>query len=789
MGQYSDGLERDVTALSSFTLSDPNLATIDAVGILRPLGNGEAQLSAGVGEASAATTVRIESASQSRPFSFQRDIGEILTRRGCNAAECHGGVKGQGGFKLSRQTRVPRDDYTWIVEGGTFKVLTDEQDEPPQPRINREDPAQSLLLLKPTAGVAHGGGHVLEVGSPDYQTLLEWIRSGAPHGDEEGREAIAIGALEVEPPRMILEQGAGTGRLLVTARLSNGWSEDLTGRAHLEIQDPTVARLNAEGAVEAVGAGETSIIVSAPGHTITVPVDVVPAPVGDYPDPPPARNFIDEHVFAKLRRFGIAPSQLTGDAEFLRRVCLDLTGTLPPPDRVREFLADSNPNKRDKLIETLLNSPQFDDFWTYRFADLFRVYFSARTHNVTTHQYLDWVRQRVTRNEPYDQVARELIAAGGVGDATLHFYHHRVPRIPQELMVEQMRLFQGLRLECAQCHDHPSEAWTQDQFWGLAAFFSRLTVIPEPDGEHESKSMLIDLPPEFGLEPRKPLKHPRTQTLVQPAFPDGGDVAADGWERPRLAVGRWMTSGENPTFARAAVNRIWWYFFGRGIVEPVDDFRPGNPPTHPELLDALAEDFKDHGFDLKHLMRAIVQSTTYQLSSRANESNRDDLINYSRWRPRRLEAAVLLDAITRLTGIDEEFVIKGGRAPAGTRAVHLVPDMVPSRFLDVFGRSNRQGFPRIIGDETVDQALHMLSGSAYTDKISAPGGRVERLLKGGADDPAIIEELYLAALCRYPTDREQAELQALIAQGPSRKKSIEALTWALICSREFAYNP
>jgi hypothetical protein len=729
--------------------------------------------------------LRIEGSKETHPFSFAQDIGGILTRRGCNAVDCHGSVKGQKGFKLSMNALYPREDYAWIVEGGIYQVLTTEQPKPRKPRIDRKKPEESLLLLKATAAVRHGGGKRFAAESPDYQELLEWIKKGAPYGDDRAEKAGRIVRLEIEPRYLVLD-ALGKRQLLVTAIRADGRREDLTGKVLYASNNQEVAKVSPDGLVEAVRTGETVVVVRAAGQCATVGVGVIAPSTAEYPVVR-GRNFIDDHVFAKLRTLRIVPAPLSRDEEFLRRVCLDLTGTLPPPERVRAFVADPDPAKRDKLIEALLDSPQYVDFWTYRLADLFRVDHTALENLKRTYQYGEWVRLAVAANKPYDQIARERIAAQGHGGPTLHVYRVGDLRSPQEIMAEELRVFGGVRLECAQCHNHPFEAWSQDQFWGLAAFFGQLTTAGTGND-----SLLIDFPEgEAGRKSGKHLTHPRTKQVVKPAFLDGSGMATGDPADLRLALARWMTAPDNPYFARAAVNRMWGYFFGRGIVDPVDDFRATNPPTHPELLEALAGHFQRHHYDLKDLIRTIVQSRTYQLSGDTNPTNRNDELNYAHFHPRPLDAVVLLDAISRVTGVEEQFAwhkfVGGGSIAPGTRAIDLVPEIAPCRFLEVYGRPNRQTLPERSHPPNLGQALHRLVGSTYTEKIARKGGRVDRLLQSATDQQAM-EELYLATLGRLPTARERTDLEQLIRRQPTRKEALEALAWALISSREFAYN-
>jgi len=575
LGAFADGLERDLTGQSHFSLSDPRFASLDQTGRVVARADGELDLNAEVGNRLARAHIRIEGSKDAAPFSFARDIGRIFTQRGCNATNCHGSVKGQKGFKLSLNALYPRDDYTWIVEGGIYQVLTTVQPKPRKPRIDRQKPEESLLLLKATAAVSHGGGERFAEGSSDYREILDWIKKGAPYGEERWDKAARIIRLEIEPRHVVLDT-KGKQQLLVTALLSDGRREDLTDKVLYASNNKEVAKVSADGRVEAVRTGETAIIVRAAGQFATVGAGVIAPSTADYPAVK-GRNFIDDHIFAKLRKLRIVPAPLSCDEEFLRRVCLDLTGTLPPPERVRAFVADRDPDKRDKLIEVLLESPQFVDCWTYRFADLFRVNHTSLQKIKRTHLHLEWVRLSIAGNKPYDQIARERIAAQGYGGPTSHVYRISDFIEPQELMAEELRVFGGVRLECAQCHNHPFEAWSQDQFWGLAAFFGQLTVA---GGENDS--LLIDFPAgEAGRKSPRILAHPRTKQPVKPVFLDGSEPTRCDPADLRMSLAKWMTAPDNPYFARAAVNRMWGYFFGRGIVDPVDDFRSTNPPTIP----------------------------------------------------------------------------------------------------------------------------------------------------------------------------------------------------------------
>jgi hypothetical protein len=747
LGTYDDGLERDVTSGSLFRLSDAHRAKLDPNGRVTAVADGTATLEAKFAGHATKAVIRIENSQREAPVSFERDIVPIFTKNGCNSSRCHGGVKGKGGFKLSMDGIAADEDYPWIVKGGGYQVLTAEPKGPPQPRINPKQPEQSLLLLKPTFALPHGGGKRFEIGSNDYQVILNWIGNGARFLNDGETASARVKRIEALPDETVLDLGAKR-QILITAYLSNGRREDVTGKAAYESLNPEIAKVTAEGLVEAVRAGETAVLIRSHGRTLNARVGVVAKPLDNYHQI--ARlNFIDDHVFGKLRKLHIIPSEISSDAEFLRRICLDLTGTLPPPHRAREFIADQDPQKREKLIETLLSSPEYVDFWTYRFAGLFQA--TPKFRAPRTNAYWEWVRQSVEDNKPYDQIAREFIGAQGYEGPSLH-YAGKEPI--ERLVAEQVRLFLGRRLDCAQCHNHPFDvSWTQDQFWGMAAFFGRLTRTGWSSDNvvyDDAAGQEIDLGA-MGVKSLAFMKvtHPRTGKEVAPRFFDGRLLALDRYSDLRTELAKQLTS--HPYFAEATVNRIWNYFFGRGIVNPIDDFRADNPPTDPALLHALARDFEKHGYDLKHLLRVIAHSRTYQLSSRPNEANREDNANYSHALNRPLEAEVLMDAISDATGVTELFQAGGGQAPPGVRAINLkVP--TASRFLDVFGRRSLDSKANLV------QALHMLAGSIYTEKLAKPGGRIDRLLQIGASDRSIIEELYLATLCRLPLIEENHRL-------------------------------
>ena len=771
---FAGDRRRDVTSVAELSLSSSELAELTpppGVRRLLPRGDGELMLKATVGAKSATATIRIVDSQVQRPLSFPRDIGSILTRKGCNATKCHGAVPGQGGFKLSLFSSHPHEDYRWIVQGGMFEVLTDEQDEPKEPRVDLQEPENSLILLKATAQASHDGGPRFELDSPEYALLLRWIRAGAPYGPQEESRSVHIERLEIYPQKVVLGRD-GSQQLLVTAHLSDGRLEDVTGEVVYESGSDSVLEVNDDGRVTAKSPGEANVMVRAPGHIATSRVGVVARAIPDYPQVP-ERNFIDRHVFEKLRRLNVVPSGLSTDEEFLRRICLDLTGTLPPANRVREFLVSKAPQKRDKLIEILLSSPEHEDFLYYRFAEILRLQGRATQLGKDTQLSREWLRRKVAENTPYDQLMIERIASQGYDGPSRFNYLLRGLLSPEAQIAEQLRLGWGRRLDCAQCHDHPFEAWTQDQFWGMAAFYGRLLHVRTSVMDN---SVVVDAPQLAGQ-----VKHPRTGDVVQPTLLDGTVVPEDERLDLRMKLAEVIVS--HPHFAEALVNRVWDWFFGTAFVNPVDDFRSTNPPSHPELMRALAADFREHGHDVKHLMRVIVRSRTYQLSGNPNETNRGDRQNFSHAIARPLDPAVLLDAITQVTQVPELFISKYLSDPPGTRAIALLPE-APSDFLEIFNRNKRKTLPDEKPQPTLAKSLHSLTGRAYTEKIIHKDSRVSRLLETELSDAEIVEELYLVTFSRYPTTGERDQLVQMIGQR-ERREAIESLAWALISSRQF----
>lgn len=757
-GKYRDGSLRDLTRQASFTSSEPTVATVDAKGTVKAIKNGLTWITAKVGRLSSRKEIRVQLADRQRSLSFATDIAPIFARLGCSTSNCHGALTGQNGFKLSLFGYEPESDYKAVVEAAEGR------------RINRAEPAQSLILLKPTQSVRHGGGKRFEVGSLEYQAIKEWIEAGAPAGGSNEAKMIR---LEVVPGERVLLSEDAMQQLVVLAHYADGTTADVTRKVRYQSNDDSIATVSVDGLVAAKRSGEAAILVRSLDQVTAARIGVVLSPtVRNYPNVP-RNNFIDELVFSKLKRLNIVPSEACTDEEFLRRAHLDLIGVLPTAQEARKFLSSRDAHKRAKLVDELLERPEYADFWGLYWSD--RLSNSRQfLYEKGTFFFQQWLREAMAQNLPYDQFARELITAtGGLYEVAPTSYYPLLKK-PEEMATTTSQVFLGVSLECARCHDHPFEKWKQDDFLGLAAFFAQ---VRHKNRIRQNERVLY-------LDAKREFKHPKNQQPVTPKFLGGASVKVDPERDRREDLADWMTAPSNPFFAKAIANRLWKHFLGRGLIEPVDDFRVTNPPTNEALLTALAEDFIRHKYDLKHLFRTITGSRVYQLSAQPNETNKEDKQFYSRFYLKRLNAEELLDGISRVTGVPEKFP----GFHLGTRAAQLPDPKVPSYFLDVFDRATRETVCERKQTTSVMQVMHLISGDTVNQKIRAENSLIERLTKAGKGGSEIVEELYLRTLSRFPTKEEAQLAQQGIGQAPSTREGYEDLLWALLNSKEFLFN-
>jgi hypothetical protein len=709
--------------------------------------------------------------------SFRNDVMAVLSKAGCNAGACHGNQNGKGGFKLSLRGEDPAWDYNALTRDGLGR------------RTDRLHPVESLVLRKPTATIPHEGGRRFGVDSPEYALFLRWIREGTPT-DPPGTPTLV--RLEVTPAGQVLLEPADGVRIRVRATFSDGSSRDVSRLAVYETSNQ-VAIVTPDGAVRRQQMGETAILVRYLDRQAVVRLAFVPARPGYAWHDVPEANFIDHHVFAKLRALRMQPSDLCSDRVFLRRAYLDTLGLLPTADETRAFLDDPRTDKRAHLVDQLLQRPEFADFWALKWSDLLRSeekVLDPRGVQV----FHEWLRQSIVDGKPLNEFARELIAARGSTYAQPPANFYRALRDPQARAEAVGQVFLGVRLQCARCHNHPFDRWTQDDYHSLAAFFARVQYrIVENNRRDKFDKHEFDGEQVVWLDRDSDWKHPRSGAVMTPRFLGGTtpDLAANDDRLQALAD--WVASPDNPLFARTQVNRVWYHLMGRGIVDPDDDFRASNPPVNEPLLEALSRDFVVYHFDLRHLVRTIAASRTYQLAAVPNDTNRDDETNFSHAVVRPLQAEQLLDALTEVTGVPAEFngqrlgmragQLPGVRAPGGRRQ-QATPG---ERFLRAFGKPDRllSCDCERSDDATLGQALQLITGEMLNDMLGRSDNRLGQLLAAGKSDHDIVAEFYLAALSRPPTEREAAAATSLLHRAKDRRAALEDLVWGLVNAKEF----
>ncbi|MCA9023624.1 MAG: DUF1553 domain-containing protein [Planctomycetaceae bacterium] len=714
-------------------------------------------------------------ASPEGPFSFVHDVEPVLTKAGCNGGVCHAKAGGgQNGFQLSLLGFEPEYDYDSVVKDARGR------------RIFPAAPEQSLLLMKASGQIPHGGGVRLVPDSDGYRLLHAWITQGAPYGDGSEPDLVSV---SVVPDRGMVPRG-GEQQLTATATYSDGSTRDVTALALYESNAEAMADVSSSGLVHVKDVpGNVAVMVRYQGKvavfTAAVPLG---ATVNNLPE---ARNFIDEHVFANLQEIGIPPSPVCDDATFVRRVSLDIAGRLPTQEETIEFLERTEADKRDQWIEKLLQSPGYADFFANKWTSLLKNRRDDASDITSNFAFHAWIRDSLLANVPYDQLVRELLAATGtvIGNPPVAWYK-RV-KDPKEQLEDVAQLFLGVRMQCAQCHHHPFERWSQDDYYSLSAFFSQ--VGRKPTGVR-GEDLIFH---QRGIATTKNVKS--GESLVPAALGDDvGAIPAD--EDPRLRLADWMSSPDNPFFAKAVVNRYWKHFFKRGLIEPEDDIRDTNPPTNPELLAALEKHFIESGFDLKELVRVITQSQAYQLSAMPNEHNLVDQQNYSRYYPRRMQAEVLFDAIDDLTGAKTTFA----NLPPGTRAVALPDNSYnkASAFLQVFGRPDSASVCECerVQSSSLAQSLHLINSAEMKSKLAAGDGRAATMATADMPIDVKVTELYLAAFSRKPTAEElQMAVQYLtepvldaegnpLDESQTAQQNLQDLIWALVNTKEFLFN-
>ncbi len=705
-------------------------------------------------------------------ISFERDSVSIFTTKGCNGSACHGSPVGQNGFRLSLYGSDAAADYEMVVHKHDGR------------RVSLETPRDSLLLAKPSFKVAHGGGHLMTEESDEYRTILNWLQQGA----EFGAVGTRLQKLEIHPGEPVLVGTGVSQPIVVIGRLSDGTTRDMTDEVRYAVDDIGVVSSVEGGLVVSKGRGLTTVMARAMGKVATAQFVVIDEAADEVYRQPEPSNFIDAHVFRKLREVNIEPFGLTDDRAFVRRVFLDAVGMLPDAGETESFVASSNPDKRKALIDDLLDREEYSTHWLVRFEDWFRnsqYYSQGRTNG----SYKRWLHDLVREDRPYDEAVREMLTA--VGDATIrpagNFWHPAIDFMLKKFEIEKAvptvtRLFLGKRIECAQCHNHPLENLTQDDFYGMAAFLAR-TKVKHGYGQYRRT---------WYNERRGEVIHPLTQETVAPKFLGGKRPEIPEGADRRTVLADWITRDQQLQFARATVNRVWHEYFGRGLVEPFDDFRSTNRATHPELLDDLARSFVDAGFRFKPVHRLILNSKTYQMRAHAEDrpGGKDPLEDmlFARYVPQKLPAEVLLDAISQVTGVVEEFE----NYPRGTSPKELIASIGTPYFLTTFGHPRRDIMEARPNQPSLNQALHLMNGDVLREKLRADENVLSGFLERGLDDRAIVDRLYLRAFLRRPDlDKRTAIDEYLAAEthaGRDRRRSLEDVLWAILNAKEFQIN-
>ena len=759
---FDSGLTRDVTRSISFVVEPAGIVQVDATGLVTPLATGTAVVTAKLNESiSTSVSVEVTKFDGNQPVCFPNQIIPIFTKYGCNGGGCHGKIAGQNGFKLSLLGFEPREDYEHLVKESRGR------------RLFPAAPDQSLLLAKAINESPHGGGQRLERDSFEYRLMRRWIAQGMPYGT--GQDPV-VTKIEVTPRERQMGQN-GEQQICVTAVYSDGSIEDVTRAAQFDSNDLDMAEITKTGLVRTRElAGDVAIMARYLGH-----VDVFrgSVPLGAQSDNwPEPRSAIDSAVFAKLKKLGIPPSAICDDATFIRRVTIDIAGRLPLLDETNEFLANGDPNKRNIYIDRLLNSPDYADYFATKWNAILRNRRQNQGFQSGTFAFHDWIRDSLISNKPYDQFVREILtASGSVADNPPVAWYREVTEITSRVE-DAAQLFLGQRIQCARCHHHPFEKWSQADYYQMTAFFS---LVAKKDGGSPEDHVY------YSRIGTASANHPKTGATLKPSGLDGVQLDIPSTDDPRQYLVDWMVKPDNPFFARSLVNRYWKHFFGRGIVDPEDDLRVTNPPSNPELMDALQASFVESHYDLKQLVRSICQSATYQLSSDASEANLRDRKSYSRFFPKRMSAETLLDAIDQITGATTSF----DSMPAGTRAVSLPDTSFNSYFLTVFGRPESSTACECErGQESnLAQSLHLLNSNEMQAKLSVgPGIAARFATETSRSNEEKVTELYLRAFSRTPTPTELERSIAYLSGKSNSKESYEDLIWALANSKEFLFN-
>lgn len=754
-----DGVTVDITEQADWAVMDESLVKLEN-GNLYPIADGATELACTYGGTRVTIPVEVKGATVHPPISFTKDVMPVLTRSGCNTGSCHGAARGKDGFNLSLFGFDPAGDYQRITREIGFR------------RINLARPDQSLFLLKAIGAVPHSGGKLFEVDSPYYATILEWLQDEAP-ADPTDSMPPAVESVAIYPPQAVIE-GEGSGqRFLAVATYADGTTQDVTTLAAFSSNNTSCAEIDQAGRVIAGSRGEAFVMARFDTHTVGSQVLTLPTGL-EYSPPAITGNYVDQLVGKKLQQLRILPSGLCSDEEFLRRVTIDITGMLPTEEEYRQFVVDPEPTKRAELVDRLLERKEFSEIWAMKFAQLLMIKSSNQVSYKSAFLYNQWLTDQFARSVPIDQMVRELLGSSGGTFNTPQTNFYQIERDTLKTAENVAQVFMGIRTQCAQCHNHPFDRWTMDDYYGFAAFFSQ---IGRKQAEDYRETIVFN---RFGGE----VNHPLGGRKMDPKFLGGVTPETAGKDR-REVLADWLTQPDNPYFATSIANRVWAHFMGSGLVDPVDDIRISNPASNPELFQELGNRLAEYQFDFKRLVRDICNSQAYQRSSLSNESNQSDTRNYAFATVRRIPAESLLDCLSQVTQTKDKF--RG--LPLGARAVQIADGSTSTYFLDTFGRAPRNTVCdcEATTDPSLSQALHLLNGESVHQKV-LQGQLVKQLLEEKKTPEQVIELLYIRALCRQPTPEETKLLADQVAEAANVQQGLEDVFWAILNSREYVFN-
>ncbi len=773
-GQLKNGQSQDFSGDIQYTIANPALARVTSAGRIMPLANGATEITATYGDKTIKIALKTEAMDVNLPINFTNHIVPIFTKLGCNGGGCHGKSGGQNGFALSLLGFVPELDFQTLVKENRGR------------RLFPAAPDSSLLLLKSTGVVAHAGGKRMDAGSDEYKLVRRWIASGTPFGDPKDP---VVTKITIDPPRSLMSRN-NRQQFRVVAHYSDKSTMDVTQRAQYESNDTEIAVVDGAALVRSLEmSGEAAIMARYLGNVAVyraaVPLGVK---IPDYKFEP--KTVVDNHTHKKWKELGIVPSELCSDEQFLRRVTLDLTGSLPKPDQIKKFLANPDPQKRDKLVDQLLDTPEYSYLFANKWADVLRVKRRGEPGRAAgTFAFHNWIREAIATDKPYNEFVRGILAATGDEHNSPPTMWYKELQNPEQFVDDVAQVFLGLRMACAQCHHHPYEKWSQDDYWGLAAFFGRIGRKNEQVvggiANTQAVRQVIFTARSGGVNNKRTGAPAKITPLDAPPL----EVAPE--DDPRHKLADWMADPKNPFFARAVANRYWSHFFGRGIVDPLDDMRVTNPPSNPELLDALAKELVDSKFSLKHLVRVITKSRTYQLSAIPNDFNKHDKQAFARFYPRRMPAEVLFDAVNQVTNAPASFGGLPADKHAPTKAIMLPDESYPSYFLDVFGRPQRISACECerVSEANLAQALHLLNSQEIQDKLTRGGARADLFAKDTRPDNEKVEEMFLWVFARRPSaEHLSVALEHINRNAANKKLAYENLLWALLNTKEFVFN-